>query len=170
MFTKIGMYSYWIANFHNIDINWAFEHRRDSWYYRYNALVFIVWSFGNIFWKKYLSAKNILNCNDFLKLAFTVHNQCLINVRPTFFYYLFYGTADPIFVIKRIKIKVHDCCFIFIYSSDSSKNPSARNKRKSVANFDWRNQKPAANHQLVFSPGIRRNYLGFAFNSDGGPK
>ena len=43
-------------------------------------------------------------------------------------------------------------------------------KEKSVANFDWRNQKPAANHQLVFSPGIRRNYSGFAFNSDGGPK
>ena len=83
-----------------------------------------------------------------------------IFLRPTFFYYLFYGTADPIFVKKRIKIKVHDCCFIFIYSSDSWKNPTAKNKRKSVTNFDWRNQKPAANHQLVFFPGHTSELLG----------
>ena len=107
--------------------------------------------------------------SSFFKLISLILRQQAI-IRPTFFYYLFYGIAYPIFVKKRIKIKVHDCCFIFIYSSDSRKNPSAKNKRKSVANFDWRNQKPAANHQLVFSPGIRRNYLGFAFNSDGGPK
>ena len=39
------------------------------------------------------------------------------HLSPTFFYSLFYGTADPIFATtkkKRIKIKVHDCCFIFL--------------------------------------------------------
>ena len=100
-----------------------------------------------------------LNCDIPLKHEDQVQQGSLA-IRPTFFYYLFYGTADPIFVKKRIKIKVHDCCFIFIDSSASWKNPSAKNKRKSVANFDWRIQKQAANHQLVSFPGHTSELLG----------
>ena len=39
-------------------------------------------------------------------------------VRPDFFYFLVLGSADPIFLKTRIKIKVTLICFIFIFSAD----------------------------------------------------
>ena len=38
--------------------------------------------------------------------------------RPGFFYFLVLGSADPIFLKTRIKIKVTLICFIFIFSAD----------------------------------------------------
>ena len=42
------------------------------------------------------------------------------NVRPTIFYFRFYGSADPNLSQNEIKIKVPNSCFIFIPPADSS--------------------------------------------------
>ena len=41
-----------------------------------------------------------------------------IYIRPDFFYFLVLGSADPIFLKTRIKIKVASICVIFIFSTD----------------------------------------------------
>lgn len=43
-----------------------------------------------------------------------------IKIRPTFFYFRFYGSADPNLSQNEIKIKVPNSCFIFIPPADSS--------------------------------------------------
>jgi len=42
----------------------------------------------------------------------------LFKVRPTFFYFLIYGSADPNFWRNEIKIKEATFSFIFILSAD----------------------------------------------------
>ena len=46
------------------------------------------------------------------------NNNIYIYIRPDFFYFLVLGSADPIFLKTRIKIKVTLICFIFIFSAD----------------------------------------------------
>ena len=42
----------------------------------------------------------------------------IVYLWPDFFYLLVLGSADPIFLKTRIKIKVTLICFIFIFSAD----------------------------------------------------
>ena len=42
----------------------------------------------------------------------------LARIGPDFFYFLVLGSADPIFLKTRTKIKVTLICFIFIFSAD----------------------------------------------------
>ena len=53
-----------------------------------------------------------------LKYMYVTPFQFGVLIRPDFFYFLVLGSADPIFLKTRIKIKVTLICFIFIFSAD----------------------------------------------------
>ena len=46
------------------------------------------------------------------------YRKLLIHDKARLFYFLVLGSADPIFLKTRIKIKVTLICFIFIFSTD----------------------------------------------------